>query len=84
MSRFPTAHHLASWAGMCPGQHESAGKSRTGTPATATAWLQRQLAVAAMAAARDKDSYFAAQYAQLVRRRGKAKARKAVGHSLLR
>jgi transposase len=83
MSRFPTARHLASWAGMCPGQHESAGKSRSGRARHGNTWLQRHLAVAAMAAARDKDSYFAAQYAQLVRRRGKAKARKAVGHSLL-
>jgi hypothetical protein len=67
MSRFPTAQHLASWAGMCPGQHESAGKSRTGRARHGDTWLQRHLAVAAMAAARDKDNYFAAQYAQLAR-----------------
>jgi transposase len=83
MSRFPTAAHLASWAGMCPGQHESAGKNRSGRARHGDSWLQRHLAVAAMAAARTKDSYFAAQYAHLVRTRGKAKSRKAVGHSLL-
>jgi len=83
MARFPSAAHLASWAGMCPGQHESAGKSRSGRARHGNSWLQRHLAVAAMAAAATKDSYFAAQYARLVRTRGKSKARKAVGHSLL-
>jgi len=82
MSVFPTAGHLASWAGMCPGQHESAGRSRTGRARHGDTWLQRHLTVAAMAAARNKDSYFAAQYARLARR-GKTKARKAVGHSIL-
>ncbi|MGH9068432.1 MAG: IS110 family transposase [Acidimicrobiales bacterium] len=83
MGRFPTAGHLASWAGMCPGQHESAGKSRSGRARHGDVWLQRYLTVAAMAAARTKGSYFSAQYGRLVRTRGKAKARKAVGHSLL-
>jgi transposase len=83
MSAFPTAGHLASWAGMCPGQHESAGKSKKGTSRPGDSWLQRQLAVAAMGAARSKDSYLAAQYSRLIRRRGKRRARKAVGHSIL-
>ncbi len=83
MSRFPSAAHLASWAGMCPGQYESAGKSRSGRARHGNSWLPRHLAVAAMAAARTKDSYFAAQYARLVRTRGKTKARKAVGPSML-
>lgn len=83
MSRFPSSAHLASWAGMCPGQDESAGKSRSGRARHGNSWLQRHLAVAAMAAARTKDSYFAAQYGRLVRTRGKPKARKAVGHSIL-
>jgi transposase len=83
MSRFPTAAHLASWAGMCPGQHESAGKSRRGTSRPGDSWLQRHLATAAMAAARTKGSYLAAQYQCLARRRGKKRARKAVGHSIL-
>ncbi len=83
MSVFPTAAHLASWAGMCPGQHESAGKAKKGTARPGDSWLQRHLTVAAMAAARTKHTYLAAQYARLVRRRGKRRARKAVGHSIL-
>jgi transposase len=83
MSRFPTAEHLASWAGMCPGQHESAGKTRHGTARHGNSWLQRHLAVAAMAAARTHNTYLAAQYQRLVTRRGKRRARKAVGHSIL-
>jgi transposase len=83
MTAFPTAAHLASWAGMCPGQHESAGKNRHGTARAGDSWLQRSLAVAAMAAARTKDSYLGAQYGRLAGRRGKRRARKAVGHSIL-
>ena len=83
MTRFGSASRLASWAGMCPGQHESAGKSRSGRARHGDSWLQRHLAVAAMAAGRTKDTYLAAQYARLVGRRGKARARKAVGHSIL-
>ena len=83
MSAFPTAAHLASWAGMCPGQHESAGKRRHGTARQGDSWLQRTLAVAAMSAARTKNTYLAAQYGRLVGRRGKKRARKAVGHSIL-
>lgn len=83
MSAFPTASHLASWAGMCPGQHESAGKSKKGTARHGDSWLQRNLAVAAMAAARTKGTYLAAQYSRLASRRGKRRARKAVGHSIL-
>jgi transposase len=83
MTRFASAGRLASWAGMCPGQHESAGKSRSGRARHGDPHLQKHLAVAAMAAARTKDTYLAAQYARLVGRRGKARARKAVGHSIL-
>jgi transposase len=83
MSRFPTAGHLASWAGMCPGQYESAGKSKKGTARPGDSWLQRILALAAMAASRSKGTYLAAQYARLARKRGKRRARKAVGHSIL-
>lgn len=74
---------MASWAGMCPGQHESAGKSRSGRSRHGDTHLQKHLAVAAMTAARTKDTYLAAQYARLVGRRGKPRARKAVGHSIL-
>ncbi len=83
MTAFATAAHLASWAGMCPGQHESAGKSTKGTARHGDSWLQRNLAVAAMAATRTKGTYLAAQYSRLVARRGKRRARKAVGHSIL-
>lgn len=82
MSKFPTADHLASWAGMCPGQHESAGKSKKGTARHGDSWLQRNLAVAAMAAARSKGTYVAARYARLAPRRGARRARKAIGHDL--
>jgi transposase len=83
MSAFPTAANLASWAGMCPGQHESAGKSKKGTARHGDSWLQRNLTVAAMAAARSKGTYLSAQYGRLAGRRGKRRARKAVGHSIL-
>lgn len=83
MSRFPSPGHLASWAGMCPGQHESAGKSRHGTARAGNTWLQRHLVVAAMSASRQKNTYLASQYHRLAGRRGKMRARKAVGHTLL-
>jgi transposase len=83
MIRFPTAAHLASWAGMCPGQHESAGKSRHGTGRHGNSWLQRHLIMAAMSASRTKGTYLSAQYRRLAGRRGKLRARKAVGHTLL-
>jgi hypothetical protein len=83
MTRFPTAAHLASWAGMCPGQHESAGKARHGTARHGNSWLQRHLTVAAMSAGRTKGTYLNAQYHRLAGRRGKMRARKAVGHTLL-
>jgi transposase len=81
MTRFPTAAHLASWAGMCPGQHESAGTARHGTARHGNSWLQRHLIVAAMSASRTKGTYLSAQYYRLAGRRGKLRARKAVGHT---
>jgi transposase len=83
MSRFPTAEQLASWAGLCPGNHESAGKRRrVGTP-PGNRWLRRTLIECAHAAARTRGSYFAAQYHQIAHRRGPNKAAVAVAHSLV-
>lgn len=83
MARFPTAAHLASWARVCPGNHESAGKQKTGRTGHANRWLRSALTQAAHAAARKRDSYFRAQYARLAARRGKKRAVIAVAHSIL-
>jgi transposase len=83
LARFPTAAHLASWAGMCPGNHESAGKRQSGKTRKGDAWLRAALVEAAHAAARTKGTYLAAQYRRLAGRRGKKKALVAVGHSIL-
>ena len=83
MTRFPTAGHLASWAGMCPGNNESAGKRRSGKTRKGSPWLRAALTEAAQAAGRKRDSYLAAQYRRLTTRRGKKKAVVAVGHTIL-
>jgi transposase len=83
MGRFPTARHLASWAGMCPGNHESAGKRTSGRTRRGSRWLRSALIEAAQAAARTKDTYLAAQYRRPAARRGKKKAAVAVGHTIL-
>jgi transposase len=83
MSAFPTAKHLASWAGLCPGNDRSAGKRRSGKTRKGSKWLDWAMEEAALAAIRTKDVYLAAQYAQLKRRRGHKKALGAVKHSIL-
>jgi transposase len=83
MNAFPTPKHLASWAGMCPGQNESAGKRRSAKTRKGSKWLRATLGESANAAARTKGSYLAAQYGRLHARRGHAKAITAVGHSIL-
>jgi transposase len=83
MASFGTSAQLASWAGMCPGHHESAGKRRSGKARPGPKWLQRTLTQSAKAAGRTKDTYLGAQYQRLRGRRGPAKATKAVGHSIL-
>ena len=83
MSVFPTDKQLASWAGMCPGNDQSAGKRRSGTTRKGSKWLDWALEEAAMAAIRTNDVYLAAQYARLRPRRGHKKALGAVKHSIL-
>ena len=83
MDRFPSAEHLASWAGMCPGQHVSAGKRLGGRSQRGSPWLRSALAEAAWGAARMKGTYLAAQYRRIAARRGKQRAIVAVGHSIL-
>jgi transposase len=83
MSRFPDGHHLASWAGMCPGHNESGGKRKSGKTRKGNCWLRSTLVEAAHGAAHTKDTYLASQYHRLVGRRGKKRALVAVGHSLL-
>jgi transposase len=83
MSRFPSARHLASWAGICPGNNESAGKRLNGKTRKGSPWLRSALVEAAHAAIHTKDSYLSAQYQRLVVRRGGKKATIAVGHTLL-
>lgn len=83
MSVFPSAAHLASWAGLCPGHNESAGKHRSGKTRKGSPWLRGALVEAAWSAVRKKDSYFRAQYFRLKGRRGPKKAIIAVAHSIL-
>ena len=83
MSRFPTPAHLASWAGMCPGNDESAGKRRSGKTRKGSPWLRSTLIEAARAAGRSKGTYLAAQYHRLAARRGTKRAAVAVGHTIL-
>ena len=83
MSRFPTPGHLSSWAGMCPGNNESAGKHRSGHTRYGSKWLRIALIEAAQAAGRSKGTYLAAHYARIRGRRGPARAAVAVGHSIL-
>jgi len=83
MAVFPTDKQLASWAGMCPGNDQSAGKRRSGKTRNGSKWLDWALEESAMAAIRTKDVYLAAQYARLRPRRGHKKALGAVKHSIL-
>ena len=80
---FEDAPHLASWAGMCPGNNQSAGKRRQGKTRKGSKWLRRALVEAAHGAARTKHSYFKALYHRVASRRGKQRAAVAVGHALL-
>ena len=83
MSVFPTARHLASWAGRCPGNDQSAGKRRSGRTRKGSKWLGIALEEAALAAIRSKNTYLAAQYQRLKPRLGHGRALGAVKHSML-
>ena len=83
MSRFPSASHLASWAGLCPGNNESAGKRGSGRTRHGNNWLTKALVQAAWSAARSKDTYSTAQYRRLAARRGSKRAVLALAHSLI-
>ena len=83
MSRFPTAGHLISWAGLCPKSDESAGKRRSTRMRKAAPWLKTTLVQCAWAASRTKASYLQAQYRRLRSRRGAKKAIGAVAASIL-
>ena len=85
MSRFPSADHLASWAGVCPGNHETAGKRKSGRTRKGNRWLRGALAEAGWAASRAKGSAYQALFRRLAfaRGKGKKKARVAVSHAML-
>ena len=83
MSRFPTAGHLVAWAGLCPGQNESAGKRKSSCLRKGAPWLKTMLVQCAWAAKRQKNSYYMAQFYRLQTRRGPQKAICAVAASLL-
>ena len=83
MSRFPSAGHLASWAGVCPSNKESAGKRMTGPMNRGNVWLRSILGEVAWASIKTHATYFYAQFHRIARRRGRNKAAMAVAHSLL-
>ena len=83
MKAFPSATHLCSWAGMCPGNHESAGKRKKGTTRPGNRWLRAALSQCAWAASHTKNSYLSAQFRRLAARRGRKRAIVAVGRSIL-
>src|SRR6516225_842940 len=83
MEQFPSAQHLASWAGLCPGNNESAGKRLSGKASNGNVWLRRNRCQAAWAASHRKNTYLSAQFRRLAARNGKKRAIVAVGHTIL-
>src|SRR5436305_13512648 len=83
MSRFPSSRHLASWAGLCPGNHESAGKRRSGRTRQGNGYLKATLAQCAQAAGRKNGSFLQARFRRLSAKRGRKRAVIAVSSSEL-
>jgi transposase len=83
MGQFPDEDHASSWAGLSPGNNQSAGKQRSGKTPRGNRWLKQALLEAAYAASRQKESYLAAQYRRLAAHRGKKRAAVAVAHTIL-
>ena len=83
MTRFPTDAHISSWAGLCPGNNESASKRKSGRTTKGNNLLRDTLVVCAHSAVKNKDSYFSAQFARISAHRGKKRAYVAVAHSML-
>lgn len=83
MNQFPSAQHLASWAALCPGNHESAGKRKSGKTRDGNKWLKRTLCQSAWAVTRKKHCYLSAQFKRLAARRGVKRAVMAVAHTML-
>ena len=83
MSRFPTAGHLATWAGLAPGNNQSGGKRYSGRTPKGNRALTTTMVVAAWTAVRTKDTFLKARYHRLAARRGKKRAIVAVAHSML-
>ena len=83
MSQFPTEHQLASWAGLCPGQHESGGKKGSSKTRKGSKWLRGTLTESAKAVVRTKGTYLSARYHRIKSRRGHARATIATAHKIL-
>ena len=83
MERFPSASHLAAWAGMSPGNNQSGGKARAAPTRRGSSWLKAALAESAWAAGRCRSGYLPSQFRRLASRRGKKRAIVAVGHSII-